>query len=714
MPVVLAAAGRPGGRRVVRCGAGGGWRDARGLRVVARLARCSRSAPAPAPALAAGQPRARHRGPRRRPRERGAVPPVGVGDRRRGPRTATASAGRERRLPRRGPGARPGAHQRAIDARGRRRGGGRAWRRAARPGDRVFIVLIGHGASATGERALQPARARPDGGGVRAARSSASRAQHGRLRQHGERERRLRGGALGQGPDRSSRRRGPTASGTRRASASSSPRRSRPTTRTATRTAACRCSRPSPGPGARVADSYKRDGQLLTEHAVLDDNGDGKGTRRARPARRRRGARPDAVPVGRRAAAPCREPRPIPSCARWWRSATRSRTRIAALKAAKDKTEPDGVRDASWKQLLIDLARVNRGDPGEAEAMKTRPRRRARRCARRRRGRRRGDPQAPPVAAGGPCGCRRSSSPPRSRARSRCCPARVGRRAVPPFMAARARPRRAAEPRARPAAVRRPVRVRAAALHRRACRRERTGRRPAFGRRGRPRPGPAVVARLPARRAQLHEDPRRDHDLEPVHRARSAARSSTSGRRTSSSSPSSYMAEAGFWTQTDEEAANLRAYLLKGGFIIFDDFRGGDWTNFEAQMKRVLPDVRMVELDISAPDLPFVLRHRDARLRAVLRPRQKPLFIGAYQDNDPNEAAAVHRELQQRRRRVLGVLGHRLDAHRPVERGVQARGQLHRLRADALGTGTRRLGRLADEDWRQQRTGESELRSCDR
>ena len=28
----------------------------------------------------------------------------------------------------------------------------------------------------------------------------------------------------------------------------------------------------------RVAESYERDGQLLTEHAVLDDDGDGKGT----------------------------------------------------------------------------------------------------------------------------------------------------------------------------------------------------------------------------------------------------------------------------------------------------------------------------------------------------------------------------------------------------------------------------------------------------
>jgi len=45
--------------------------------------------------------------------------------------------------------------------------------------------------------------------------------------------------------------------------------------------------------------------------------------------------------------------------------------------------------------------------------------------------------------------------------------------------------------------------------------------------------------------------------------------------------PVAYMAEAGYWTQTDEEAANLRAYLQKGGFLVFDDFRGGDWDNFE-------------------------------------------------------------------------------------------------------------------------------------
>jgi Domain of unknown function (DUF4159) len=61
--------------------------------------------------------------------------------------------------------------------------------------------------------------------------------------------------------------------------------------------------------------------------------------------------------------------------------------------------------------------------------------------------------------------------------------------------------------------------------------------------------------------------------------------------------PIAYMSEPGFWTASDEEVAGLRAYMLKGGFIIFDDFRGGDWNNLEEQMRRVLPEARWVVLD---------------------------------------------------------------------------------------------------------------------
>jgi len=61
--------------------------------------------------------------------------------------------------------------------------------------------------------------------------------------------------------------------------------------------------------------------------------------------------------------------------------------------------------------------------------------------------------------------------------------------------------------------------------------------------------------------------------------------------------PIAYMSEPGFWTASDEEVAGLRNYMLKGGFVIFDDFRGRDMYNLEEQMRRVLPEARWVPLD---------------------------------------------------------------------------------------------------------------------
>jgi hypothetical protein len=61
--------------------------------------------------------------------------------------------------------------------------------------------------------------------------------------------------------------------------------------------------------------------------------------------------------------------------------------------------------------------------------------------------------------------------------------------------------------------------------------------------------------------------------------------------------PVAYMAEPGFWAVTPDEAKTFRAYLLKGGFVIFDDFRGWDWNNLQDQMRVVLPDARWIQLD---------------------------------------------------------------------------------------------------------------------
>jgi hypothetical protein len=67
--------------------------------------------------------------------------------------------------------------------------------------------------------------------------------------------------------------------------------------------------------------------------------------------------------------------------------------------------------------------------------------------------------------------------------------------------------------------------------------------------------------------------------------------------------PICYMAEPGFWRMTDAEAVAFRAYLLKGGFVIFDDFsetRGG-WLAFEYAFRRVLPEAQFYDLDPGHP-----------------------------------------------------------------------------------------------------------------
>jgi hypothetical protein len=63
--------------------------------------------------------------------------------------------------------------------------------------------------------------------------------------------------------------------------------------------------------------------------------------------------------------------------------------------------------------------------------------------------------------------------------------------------------------------------------------------------------------------------------------------------------PFVYMAAAGRLVLTDQEAADLRHYLLNGGFMMVDDFWGDDqWEHFYGQMKRVFPEHEPVELTL--------------------------------------------------------------------------------------------------------------------
>ena len=60
--------------------------------------------------------------------------------------------------------------------------------------------------------------------------------------------------------------------------------------------------------------------------------------------------------------------------------------------------------------------------------------------------------------------------------------------------------------------------------------------------------------------------------------------------------------EMGDWKLTDAQAATLREYLLRGGFLMLDDFWGAEeWDRFEESMVRVFPDRPIVEIDDGDP-----------------------------------------------------------------------------------------------------------------
>jgi hypothetical protein len=51
-----------------------------------------------------------------------------------------------------------------------------------------------------------------------------------------------------------------------------------------------------------------------------------------------------------------------------------------------------------------------------------------------------------------------------------------------------------------------------------------------------------------------------------------------------------YATQTGWWNLSDAETARLREYLLRGGFLVVDDFWGADqWEIFRETMARVLP-----------------------------------------------------------------------------------------------------------------------------
>ena len=66
--------------------------------------------------------------------------------------------------------------------------------------------------------------------------------------------------------------------------------------------------------------------------------------------------------------------------------------------------------------------------------------------------------------------------------------------------------------------------------------------------------------------------------------------------------PFLYMCDVGWMALSDEEKAQLRDYLLKGGFVWVDDFWGwAEWRNLELTFRDVFPDRSWQDIPASHP-----------------------------------------------------------------------------------------------------------------
>ena len=105
--------------------------------------------------------------------------------------------------------------------------------------------------------------------------------------------------------------------------------------------------------------------------------------------------------------------------------------------------------------------------------------------------------------------------------------------------------------------------------------------------------------------------------------------------------PVAYIVEIGPWNPTDDEVAALGEYLLKGGFLIVDDFQGNRAIrNLEYQLARAVPGARLqfVEDDHEIFDSFFRIVPDK-----VIPPYgfDPPLWLGLYEDNDPAKRLMV-------------------------------------------------------------------------
>ncbi|MBI3468186.1 MAG: DUF4159 domain-containing protein [Planctomycetes bacterium] len=125
--------------------------------------------------------------------------------------------------------------------------------------------------------------------------------------------------------------------------------------------------------------------------------------------------------------------------------------------------------------------------------------------------------------------------------------------------------------------------------------------------------------------------------------------------------PFIYFLEPGALGFSEEEVVALRRYLLRGGFLMVDDFWGGDeWANFEREIRRVFPDRAPQELPLDHPIFHCVYDlHEKPQLPSIHHALNGYTF--EWRPGPDDGSVAHYRALFDDKGRMMAIICHNTD-----------------------------------------------------
>ena len=122
--------------------------------------------------------------------------------------------------------------------------------------------------------------------------------------------------------------------------------------------------------------------------------------------------------------------------------------------------------------------------------------------------------------------------------------------------------------------------------------------------------------------------------------------------------PALYAVEVGHWSLPDKQAAQLREFLLRGGFLMVDDFHSTyEWDVFLTGIRKVFPDRPIVDIPNNDPIF-HTIYDLDKRFQV---PGAQYLRSGRTYEKDANGRPEHWRAIYDDQGRVIVAICHNMD-----------------------------------------------------